>query len=217
MKKALFVVCLLFTCFLTQATQFEALPNFDINAKYKKGDVVKFNHYIYIHHPKADWHKLISKRQNKEDINPTELISSFGKRIQLTNIKPWQKLNHYKLGDSVIYKQHYYTLVKNTNKHNKKWKTEFWFKFDHPALGFSIPDYDPRSQELNTLLGVDSNLNNIRDDFELKIIMSSLPNKTKKHALKSGLIYTRLMEYSETNNKQRSFTGFISTNFKPSM
>ena len=64
-------------------------------------------------------------------------------------------------------------------------------------MGYDLPEYDATSEQATSLLGIDTNQNNIRDDYEIKTIMSALPKKTTLHALKAGEVYGSLMKTRE--------------------
>src|SRR5699024_10578076 len=68
-----------------------------------------------------------------------------------------------------------------------------WLEFTHPGLIYDIPNADPDAEDVTTLLGVDSNTNGIRDDYEIAIIFSDLPNPVKTAALSAGKAYGDLM------------------------
>ena len=59
--------------------------------------------------------------------------------------------------------------------------------------GNGLEHFNPDSLEAKTLLGVDTNNNGIRDDFEMKTLLSSLDENTKQRALDAGYLMGKLM------------------------
>lgn len=192
MKTTSYILFLLLFPLTAYSIQFEDLPEFNIEFKYQKGDMIRFGNNIYIHQPDKNWHKIVSAyKKTPENISTKNIIASFGKKAQLQTIESWSARKHYQIGNSIFYQNKYYTLIKKTKQ--GKWKEKHWLPFDHPAIGYDLPEYDENSNEFNSLIGTDKNLNLIRDDFEVHIKMSRIPEQTKEYALKAGKIYTNLM------------------------
>lgn len=71
-----------------------------------------------------------------------------------------------------------------------------WFEFSHPATKFDLPKLIAVNQNNNSPTGYDTNKNRIRDDYELKVIFSSLEPTTIDLALKAGQVYGDLIALS---------------------
>jgi hypothetical protein len=60
-------------------------------------------------------------------------------------------------------------------------------------MGFDLPSFDPEHPDHNTIEGVDQNENGIRDDYEIKIVMSDKSIEIKELALKAGKSYQTVL------------------------
>ncbi len=183
--------------FSSTSNPYDQTEEYDHNKSYQTGKIVKYKNNL--------WVNRFAVSKNEE---PGFRDYKVWKKVQLTNIKPYLSKGYeksslgniiytpYTWGPSVNQDGRHFTsagVISNENEnsptnHNK------WLEFSHPAIGFDIPIFDPDSEEAKSILGIDSNFNEIRDDFELTIIMSELNPEVKRMALYSGMIYGELMD-----------------------
>lgn len=187
MKKVL-VILISFIPSLVFAKHFHKFAVYDANASYTRGDVVRHNHHLWI-----------SRFGGSKQFEPKKGNLKWVK-VQIDNISQWQKRKVYRLGKSVKHNGKYYvsTRLMSVNINNKH-ADKKWVEFAHPAMGYDLPKFDTASEQATSLLGIDTNQNNIRDDYEIKTIMIALPKKTTQYALTAGEIYGSLMKTSEIN------------------
>lgn len=171
---------------LAFATDFHDFPTYDENTSYVRSDVVSHGHNLWVSRFKGI-HSTLPK-----------VHSLKWSKVQLVDIPKWKAGKLYLLGKSVKYDGRYYVSTKLIPiKIDSQFSDNKWVEFTHPAMGYELPDYDSASEVANTLIGVDINQNNIRDDYEVKVIMSSLPEETKQYALNAGKTYYSLMQTSD--------------------
>lgn len=164
------------------AVSFYEMPVWNPAEKYKRGSVVSYKTDIYI------------------SIVPQSGLSPHLSRVA------WRKIEYnrhhsfrpYKLylpGTVVAHDGKYYLSKKiNVPKNASALdKSDRWLEFTHPAMGFDLPEYTETPEDMVTLLGVDTNANGIRDDYETTIIMGDLPAPVKTAALAAGTIYGKLI------------------------
>ena len=75
-----------------------------------------------------------------------------------------------------------------------------WIHITENETGPELPDYT-EEEALATLIGVDNNANNIRDDYETDIILSDLPADVKENALNSGKAYGEIIRVATTETE----------------
>lgn len=168
------------------ATDFHNFPKYDENTSYLRSDVVSHGHNLWVSRFKG-----IHSTQPK-------VHSLKWAKVQLEDIPEWNAGKLYLLGKSIKYNGRYYVSTTLTPiKIDSQFADKKWVEFTHPAIGYELPNYDRASEVANTLIGVDINQNNIRDDYEVKVIMSSLHEETKQYALNAGMAYDSLMQTSD--------------------
>ncbi|RLV57901.1 hypothetical protein D5018_20075 [Parashewanella curva] len=191
MKKFLFVLIFLIPGY-SFSQEYEDFDDYQPNTIYSIGTIVKYKNHLWV------------STANRVSV-PTSGIG--WNQVILTGIKEYnddprsvehrQKMDRfYYVGNSVKYHNQYFTLVKPCESLIPRGDSEFhdfWKPFSHPGIGFDIPIFDPDSDEAKSLLGVDTNDNGIRDDFEIKIIMGDLAEPVKHTSLSAGYIYGKLM------------------------
>ncbi|RJY01638.1 hypothetical protein D5R81_19810 [Parashewanella spongiae] len=182
--------------FSSISSSYGETEEYNQNESYQMGKIVKYENNL--------WINRFPVRKNEE---PRFKNNRVWKKVQLVNIQPYSHQGKekkvlgntiyvpYAWGDSVIQGGKYFTYVGviSNDDENSPINSNKWIEFSHPALGFDIPIFDPNSEEAKSLLGIDSNSNEIRDDFELTIVMSDLNPEVKKMALNSGVIYGEIM------------------------
>ena len=198
MKKILFLLVILLPC-LTIANDFNNFESYDNNKKYARGSYVKYSNNLWVAR-----HKTIGK-------HPKEKILAWVK-VKINDISEWKSKKVHLLGQSVSYNEKTYfakslwPIALNSSYANYK-----WVEFSHPAMGFDLPSFDPENPDHNTIEGVDQNENGIRDDYEIKIVMSDKSRDIKELALKAGKSYqTALsMKYIADSVTQEEATNTI--------
>ncbi|MCY4472725.1 MAG: hypothetical protein OXC07_07915 [Kistimonas sp.] len=164
------------------AVGFHEMPVWDPDVKYRRGSVVSHKTDIYI------------------SILPKKGISPGSNKVAWRQVK-YNKHNAlrphklYLLGAVVAHDGKYYiskkiNVPRGVSSLNNGHR---WLEFTHPAMGFNLPEDTEYSEEMRTLVGIDTNGNGIRDDYEEKIIMSDLPAPVKTAALGAGVAYGNLI------------------------
>lgn len=184
-KKLTILIAAFFMSFtpLADAADFIDMSMWSADELYRRGDVVRLQDDIYIsvipsrgHSPAtsgAPWHKI--------DYNDR-------RQIQIKSVYP--------LGTVVSHQgKHYISL--RLNAVGLKFRLDDsrrWMEFTHPGLIYDIPDAPVDPDQIASLIGVDSNNNGIRDDYEREILFSDLPAPVKDAALSAGKVYGALMQ-----------------------
>lgn len=180
MKKILFLLVILLPC-LTIANDFNSFESYDNNKKYARGNYVKYSNNLWVAR-----YKVIGTQPKEESITWA--------KVKLNDIREWKSKKVYRLGQSVSYNEKTYfakslwPIAINSSYVNYK-----WVEFSHPAMGFDLPSFDPEHPDHNTIEGVDQNENDIRDDYEIKIVMSDKSRDIKELALKAGKSYQTVL------------------------
>ncbi|MBY5992221.1 hypothetical protein [Ferrimonas balearica] len=156
------------------AQPFDAFPEWDNETRYKRGTVVQHLSHLWV------------ARLPNAGRPPHEY--PLWARAELVDLPEWQERRWYPLGATVIYEGTPY-LARQVTRHHPDHPagTKKWIPFDHPALGYDLPVID-ETQAQATLLGVDSNDNGIRDDYEVFVVMS-YTGKTRDMGLLAGRSY----------------------------
>jgi hypothetical protein len=68
-----------------------------------------------------------------------------------------------------------------------------WLEFMHPGLIHDLLPELASPEAEQSRIGIDANHNGIRDDYELAILFSDLPQPVKDAALSAGKVYGELM------------------------
>ena len=159
---------------------FQDLEQWQSSSLYKRGSIIAYGNDMHV--------SLIINRAKQP---PNHRI---WRKIKYNKYKKFRTRKLY-LPGSVIEHDGKYYVSKRINvpwNINSLSKEALWLEFTHPAINYSLPEYDEDSEEFKSLIGTDSNENGIRDDYETTIIMSALPTSTKDYALSAGMIYGSL-------------------------
>jgi len=187
MKNILFLLITLLP-YLTIAKNFNSFESFDNNKKYTEGSYVKYSNNLWVAR-----HKVIGKY-------PEEKSLTWAK-VKLNNINEWKSQKVYLLGQSISYNEKtYFAKSLKPIAINSSYANYKWVEFSHPAMGFDLPSFNPENPEHNSIEGVDQNENGIRDDYEIKIVMSDKPRDIKELALKAGKSYQTALSMKDIAN-----------------
>jgi hypothetical protein len=187
MKNILFLLITLLPSF-TIAKNFNSFESFDNNKKYAEGSYVKYSNNLWVAR-----HKIIGKYPEEESLTWA--------KVKLNNINEWKSKKVYLLGQSISYnKKTYFAKSLRPIAINSSYADYKWVEFYHPAMGFNLPDFAPEHPGHNTIEGVDQNENGIRDDYEIKILMSNKPKDIKELALKAGKSYQTVLSMKDVAN-----------------
>lgn len=167
---------------LSHAADFSEMPPWNPSEQYRRGKVVKFQHDIYI--------SVNSSKGQSPDAHPDHW-----RRIDYNDRRQARIKTLYPIGAVVSHNgKHYISLrVNATGTKLRLDDSRRWMEFTHPGLIYDIPDEPVDPDQLATLIGVDSNNNGIRDDYEREILFSDLPAPVKEAALSAGKVYGALM------------------------
>ena len=166
---------------LLMAKEYVDFNLYDENTKYSRGNYVKYSNNLWV-------------ARYKIKGNPPKKNSYSWAKVNLAKIDEWQPNRAYKLGKSVSFDgKNFFSISLWPIPIDSRYVAYKWVKFSHPAVGFELPILDHSNPDFLSILGVDENQNNIRDDYEIKIIMSNKTKKIKEFALKAGENYHRLM------------------------
>lgn len=164
------------------AASFNDIEQWQAEKLYHRGDVVRANYDIYIS-------VVPSKGNSPNTENKRWKIIEYNKRQEFTN----KKL--YPIGSVVTHGGRFY-ISRGMNvavESDRLDDSRRWLEFSHPGLIHDLPP-DPGDPETEqSLIGVDANHNGIRDDYELAILFSDLPQPVKDAALSAGKAYGELM------------------------
>jgi hypothetical protein len=167
MKNILFLLITLLP-YLTIAKNFNSFESFDNNKKYAEGSYVKYSNNLWVAR-----HKVIGKYPKEESLAWA--------KVKLNNINEWKSQKVYLLGQSISYNEKtYFAKSLKPIAINSSYANYKWVEFSHPAMGFDLPSFNPENPEHNSIEGVDQNENGIRDDYEIKIVMSDKPRDIKE-------------------------------------
>ena len=169
----------------SHAISFTDFEEWQTDNLYHRGDVVRINYDIYI------------------SIIPSKgVIPSSQERhwclIKYNNVGEIQTKRLYMIGDVVSHEGHFYIssrmniIVKDSRFDDER----RWVEFTHPGLVYDLPPAPTDPAAVESLVGVDANHNGIRDDYELAIVFSDLPQPVKDSALSAGKAYGELMMVS---------------------
>jgi len=180
MKNTLVFIICLFPSFLL-AKEYADFDLYNDNTKYSRGSYVRHSNNLWV------------ARHKVKGSFPKNSRYSWAK-VQLTEIGEWQPKRVYKLGKSVSFNgKNYFSISMWPIPLDSQYVTHKWVEFSHPAIGFELPSLESSNPQFLTLIGVDENQNNIRDDYEIKIVMSNKTREIKEFALKAGENYHHLM------------------------
>lgn len=168
--------------FLAHATDFTEIPSWSPSERYRRGEVVRLQHDMYI--------SVIPSKGMSPDSHPHHW-----RRIDYNDRRQVRVKTLYPLGTVVSHKgEHYISLKVNAIGIKPRLDDpRRWMKFTHPGLIYDIPDEPIDPDQLATLIGIDSNNNGIRDDYEREILLSDLSAPVKDAALSAGKAYGALM------------------------
>jgi hypothetical protein len=118
--------------------------------------------------------------------------------IEYNNLSEFQTNRLYRIGDVVSHEGRFYiSLGMNIAVKDPRLDDERrWVEFTHPGLVYDLPPAPDDTAAVESLVGVDANHNGIRDDYELAIVFSDLPQPVKDSALSAGKAYGELMMVS---------------------
>ncbi|GIU13625.1 hypothetical protein [Shewanella sp. MBTL60-007] len=174
---------LTFPC-IVFALDYAEYPKFDSAQYYKRGDIVSYQNYIWV-----------SRLPSVNQI-PTKNSWRWS-QVALSNIDEWHFGQFYPLGNAVIYQDKFYFVKKlgfgrpDTNRSSYQWE-----EFSHPAIGYALPDVDYDNANL-TVDGVDSNLNGIRDDYEIFVVMEHTDPMLRHLGLQAAQLYRKLFDIAQ--------------------
>ncbi|MBY5992222.1 hypothetical protein [Ferrimonas balearica] len=150
------------------AQPFDAFPEWDNESRYKRGTVVQHLSHLWV------------ARLPNAGRPPHEY--PLWARAKLVDLPEWHEHRWYPVGVTVIHKGiPYLARQANRSRPNHADGSNRWIPFDHPALGYDLPVTD-EAQAQATLLGVDSNDNGVRDDYEVRVVMR-FAGRTREVAL----------------------------------
>ena len=173
---------------LSYAVSFNNMNKWASNEAYGRGDVVALGYDIYV--------ATLPSREKRPD-----RYKLLWRKVKYNDHAAFVPKKIYFLGRVVSHDGKYYVSLginvppSEESLSNPSW----WLEFTHPGLTYDLPDYDNTNGDIGTLIGVDSNQNEIRDDYETTIIFSDLPDEVKESALNAGKAYGQLIQ-SGTNN-----------------
>lgn len=186
MKKILIPLFLIFSTIcsaVAHAITFNEMQSWDSDKLYKRGEVVKIRYDMYM--------SVLPTRGDHPEHHPIRW-----RKIDYGKFRNFEPRRLYFLGKVVGHEGQYYVsrgLNVPLNPHSLD-RTHRWLEFTHPGLIYDIPDYDDGSDQMDTLVGIDNNHNDVRDDYEETIIFSNLPESMKPYALAAGKAYGGLIE-----------------------
>ena len=170
----------------SHAASFTDIEVWQPEKSYHRGDVVRVNYEIYINIIPSKG--LMPGTQERHwDI------------INYNNRSEFQTKTLYRIGDVVSHDGRFY-ISRGMNiavKHLQFDDSRRWVEFTHPGLIYDLPPIPDDQDALGSLIGVDSNHNGIRDDYELAIVFSDLPQPVKDSALSAGKAYGKLMTVAD--------------------
>lgn len=165
----------------SHATSFTDIEEWQTEKLYHRGDVVRVNYDLYIS-------TIQSKGLTPGSQARHWSIIDYNKRSE------FQTKTLYRIGAVVSHEGRFYISrgMNNTVKHLRFDDERRWTEFTHPGLFYDLPPApdDPDA----SLVGVDANHNGIRDDYELAIAFSYLPQPVKDSAMAAGKAYGALTE-----------------------
>jgi len=169
----------------SHAASFTDLEVWQPEKLYHRGDVVRLNYDIYI--------SVIPSK----GLMPGEKERHW-ENVDYKNHSEFQSKTPYRIGDVVSHDGRYYISsgMNVSVKHQQFDDERRWVEFTHPGLFYDLPPVPDDSDAVESLGGVDANYNGIRDDYELAIIFSDLPQPVKDSALSAGKAYGELMMVS---------------------
>ncbi|GAA5193616.1 hypothetical protein [Ferrimonas gelatinilytica] len=181
MRKLLFAV-LFWAPSVLWAQPFDAFPQWDSDTRYPPGVVVRHLSHLWV-----------ASRPNQAQAPHQH---PHWVRAQLVDAPQWQADRRYALGDTVIYQgTHYLARQMARQSPDHPSGSQKWVAFEHPAIGYELPVIDDATANA-TLLGVDSNQNGIRDDYEVFVVMT-YSGQAREVGLNAGRSYQLTLEANE--------------------
>ncbi len=172
----------------SQTTTFSEIPKWVPDKNYNKKDIVTHEYFIYIN--------LLPSINEQPDTNPQKWL-----QLKVDKHNKFNPNALYQLGDVVEFNGKFYLskqLNKPSNINNLK-SQDKWFEFSHPASTYELPSNIAVIQIDKARRAYDNNKNNIRDDYELRVIFSGLEPATIDLALAAGKVYGQLIDVSSKN------------------
>lgn len=166
-----------------QAVSFNDMDRWDPAIKYLRGDVVTVDYDIYV------------SVLPSENISP--LVNKFRwRRVDYKKYRNFAPRKLYRPGKVVVHDGLYYLARKfNVPRSDKNLQdSSRWLEFTHPGIVYDLPEPDDSGVGSDTIVGIDSNNNGVRDDYELEVIFSDLEPATVDAALAAGKAYGKLVE-----------------------
>lgn len=180
-RNKIIIIALVVQCLCLQAygASFHELDEWNAGVRYKRGDVVRLDYSVFV------------------SVFPN-------KRKAPESSRMWQKVDYNKSQYARIYGLYFPgSIVKHENKFyiskrmslllDKQWleADKLWLEFDHPGQYYALPDTPPEGAD-NSVVGVDSNENGIRDDFEYRVYFGGFQPEVVNVALLAGRAYQDL-------------------------
>ncbi len=182
MKNLLLAVLLLAPSVLW-AQPFDAFPEWDSETRYQPGVIVRHLSHLWV---------ASQPNQAQAPHDHAHWV-----RAKLVGVPQWQSGQRYVVGDTVTYKgTHYFARQMARQSPDHPSASQHWVAFEHPAMGYDLPVIDDATAEA-TLLGVDSNQNGIRDDYEVFVVMT-YSGATREIGLAAGKSYLMTLMANES-------------------
>ncbi|MBY6017372.1 hypothetical protein KUW04_06215 [Halomonas denitrificans] len=164
----------------SMAKDFEDYRTYKPERRYYRGQVVSQHSHL--------WVSRFPSR-NKE---PKDHPFRWGK-VEIEEVQDWRRNRFYPIGSVVQFDGLYY-FAKNLTlfRPNSYFGRRHWQKFTHPAIGYDLPVID-REEAREDLHGIDRNLNGLRDDYEVYVIMNHPSQEMKDLGFEAGRLYTEVM------------------------
>lgn len=174
----------------SNAASFNDIGEWQSDIRYNRGDVVTDGYDIYVN-------VVPIRGLDPEDSHFAWLKIDYRRQFSLHD----RRL--FFLGQVVEHDDKYYisrsvNVVRRSNDLNDSRR---WMEFTHPGLSYSLPDYAIDDPNMDSLIGIDSNTNGIRDDYEIDIVFSDLPSDVVDSALSAGRSYGQIMSLANSNTE----------------
>ncbi|QFU23719.1 hypothetical protein FM038_017105 [Shewanella eurypsychrophilus] len=191
MIRILFFLLLAFSSH-TLALDYQDYDKFERDRRYKRSEIVTHSNRIWV---------SVLPNSNVEPSDSRWIWS----QITLTGIKKWQPGKLYLLGDSVVIEQKFYFIKRlGFSKPESHFGQYQWEEFTHPAIGYELPIlYQDNTS--NTIDGVDSNFDGVRDDYEIFVVMKHTDPVLRMLGFKAGKIYQLLLNLASVDISEVSF------------
>src|SRR5690606_32584318 len=192
-RTILILMCVLGAIFsgLANALPFSQMPKWRPDKIYRSGDVVANQYDIYVA-------LLPSKGQDPK-------TSRLWRKARYSRTVNYQ-INKLYIPAAVVKQGEKFYLALHLNvplAPSSIFETRHWLEFTHPSLSYSLP-VPEATPDNSTLLGIDSNQNKIRDDYEIAVAYSDLPPEVMDAALTAGKTYGQLMASGSTTTVDAS-------------